>query len=392
MGTLVRPSPAGPGAPTQAIKVPPPENGRAASAAILATRESEPPSTKLYNLCQASPEFAKLWEGRDKKASPSEYDMSLANYAINAGWSDAEAAALLVAFAREHCASHVDKVLRVTNGVQDYLKLTIGKAHDKRQNNVSSVANDEAIEQLALEVRDATRAGRDPERALVLGKLSEFLGVSVVGFRQTGRREEVYSLLIKSGPRAQEIILGNAVAVLSGPERLQSRMMAESRRHFVVTKKLRQEWPSIVAGLIAIVEFHDIAEAELLDRVRHVIEQHLERETGGFHATTPELRVKYALKLQPFIEDGKLYVAGQAMKRLAVEVDKGIAGNDLYIGIKQLGFEQQTVQIPSKGTSKSYWRGDAAGYSVAALPDETPLNGDGGRGEHAKRAKHQVGR
>lgn len=119
--------------------------------ANYASETSEPPDWKLQNLITASPEFAALWEGRTKRPSPSEYDMSLANYAKNAApsgmpahWTDHDTAGLLVAFARRQQPDHLPKLLRVTGGIQDYLKLTIDKAKEKRISTNGSPANREA--------------------------------------------------------------------------------------------------------------------------------------------------------------------------------------------------------------------------------------------------------
>jgi hypothetical protein len=94
--------------------------------------DSEPPAHKLFNMLEASDSFRRLWEGNEGRKSPSEYDQSLANFAKNAGWTDQEAAALLVAFARRWFPDHIPKLLRVTNGVCDYLQRTIDNAKTKR--------------------------------------------------------------------------------------------------------------------------------------------------------------------------------------------------------------------------------------------------------------------
>lgn len=343
--------------------------------AAYATENSEPPSFKILNMMEAIPGFRKLWEGKETKPSPSEYDMSLANYAINAGWSDQEAAALLVAFSKRYHPGHLPKLLRVTGGVQDYLKLTIGKAHDKRQVDAKSEESNEAIEQLAIEVRAAEQAGRDPSRDLVLQSVGKALGVEVIGFRQTGRRDEVYSLVIKQGGAALEVVIGNAAAIHAAPDKLCQRLMAEAGRYVPITKKLRGEWGSIVASLISIREFYEVREAELSDRVRAIIEEHLSRNSGGFYVESIETRAKSVIASKPYIEDGKLHVAAPALKRLAGEIDRGIAGNDLFIGLRQLQFTQHTVQVPQRRTSRSYWIGTTDGFTIATPPDNSlPAN------------------
>lgn len=339
---------------------------------LQVNRDADPPGSKLYNLLEASPEFRKLWEGKTTKASPSEYDMSLANFAINAGWSDADAAALLVAFCRKQQPSHMDKLLRVTNGVQDYLLLTVGKAHDRRAADAAADAADLAIDELAVEVREASRSGREPDRDLVLTKVSQSLGVDVVGFRQVGRREEVYSLIVKDvGRKVREVVIGPASSIHSSPQKLVERIMAELGRHCPVTPKLKKEWPAIVAGLVSIREFHELAEMELFSRVQVVVEEHLRRKSGGYFVTNSDQRAMCISEGSPFVEDKYLFLYGPSLRKLAAEVDKAIANSDLFIGLKTLGFRQETVSAGR--SSRSYWKGSPEGFVVAAPPDPRPL-------------------
>ena len=341
------------------------------SAPLAVTADADPPGTKLANLMEASPEFTQLWSGKVKRGSPSEYDMSLANFAINAGWSDMEAAALLVAFCRKHQPSHMDKLLRVNGGVQDYLKLTIGKAHDRRVVDAEMAKAETAVEELALEVREAAREKRDPGRGVVLSKVSTALGVNVVGFLQTGRREEVYSLLVRQDSRVVEVSIGSAAAIHSSPQRMLERIMAECGRHVPLTPKLKKEWGTIVAGLISIREFHDLVELELSSRVRALVDEHLARKAGGYWVTDAAARVRCASRGEPFIEGDLLFVYGSALKRLAHEIDRGIAGGELYVGLRGAGFEQVTVALHgAKASSRSYWKAAVSGFTVSERPEE----------------------
>lgn len=340
--------------------------------ASYATEMSEPPAFRLGNLMQASPEFRRLWDGKIKKPSPSEYDMSLANYFVNAGWSDQEAAAGLVAFAREHQSAHLQKLLRVTNGVQDYLKLTLEKAHVKRYDAGNTAASEKAVDDLAHAVRQAERKQEEVDRSLVLEKVSAAFGVKVVGFRQTGRREEVYSMLISQFEKIIEVSIGGAAAIHGGPQRLCERLLAECGKMIVVSKKLKQEWPSILTGLISIREFHDLQELELASRVVAVIEEHLARNSGGFWIETPAERSRALIRSQPFVEkDGSkelLFVAGPPLKKLASEVDRGVSGAELYIGLRSAGFVNDRIPVPGRGTTRSYWKGLAGGFQTATPP------------------------
>lgn len=65
---------------------------------------AEPPASKLYALGEAEPLFKASWEMKRKfpsgKESGSEYDMSLAAFALQADWSWQETVNLLIAFRR----------------------------------------------------------------------------------------------------------------------------------------------------------------------------------------------------------------------------------------------------------------------------------------------------
>jgi hypothetical protein len=87
------------------------------------TPDLEPPTLKLELLLEAYPKFRFSWEGKRSDMtdqSASAYDMSLASIAVQAGFSDQEVLALLVAHRRRVGA---DLKLRL-----DYYQRTIGKA------------------------------------------------------------------------------------------------------------------------------------------------------------------------------------------------------------------------------------------------------------------------
>jgi hypothetical protein len=93
--------------------------------ALALSSDLEPPADKLACLMDAVPAFARSWrlqrtdfKGGDQSASV--YDQSLASWAAQAGWTDQEIAALLVAHRRE---TGQDLKLR-----QDYYQRTIAKA------------------------------------------------------------------------------------------------------------------------------------------------------------------------------------------------------------------------------------------------------------------------
>jgi putative DNA primase/helicase len=74
--------------------------------ALRLNRAAEPPTVKWSLLCEAVPRAFAMFNHtqRTPDGSASSYDMSLANYAVSAGWTDQEIADLLIAHRRTHNA------------------------------------------------------------------------------------------------------------------------------------------------------------------------------------------------------------------------------------------------------------------------------------------------
>lgn len=95
--------------------------------------DSNPPSALMQELFEIDPQFKASWNAERpdfKKQSPSEYALSLANYAAQAGWTDQDIANLIIAFYRRHRHTAVFKkkpdLKKAMRG--DYLSRTIALA------------------------------------------------------------------------------------------------------------------------------------------------------------------------------------------------------------------------------------------------------------------------
>lgn len=332
----------------------------------LATNETEPPADRLANLIDADPKFRASWANsrRDLK-SPSEYDLSLATFAHNAGWDDRQIAALLVSFARRFYPTRIDKILRVNDGEQDYLERTLRAAKRKTFQAAERENAVEAIDRLVDHVETAHSEDTPADRNAVLGYVSEILGLPIVGFRQTGDRDEVYELIVIHEKRPKSVIIGGAAHLHKSPQRLIERVMAETRHHIDLSKELRSKWAGILRALLSVVQFVEVKETKISERVRALIDEHLFRFHGVIGVDNADQRSAAAIDGHPFVQDGKFYVLGRELKRLASEQDRTIGGGDLYVGLRELKFAQATVQIPSRHTSRSYWVTDAKAFGVA---------------------------
>ncbi len=91
---------------------------------IVMAKDAVPPFAKFEALCSADPRFKETWEEKRtdfKDGSSSAYCMSLANTAVQAGWSDQEIVNLLISF-KNKC------VMPTTPKREGWYKLTVAKA------------------------------------------------------------------------------------------------------------------------------------------------------------------------------------------------------------------------------------------------------------------------
>ena len=97
--------------------------GQTTTNSLVLDPTAEPPFERFLALMENDPKFKRSWERRRTDLpdqSPSSYDMSLASFAVAAGWADGEIAALITASRRRHGD---DLKLR-----EDYYGRTIAKA------------------------------------------------------------------------------------------------------------------------------------------------------------------------------------------------------------------------------------------------------------------------
>lgn len=320
----------------------------------LAAPNAEPPSMKLSSFCEFDENFKRCWSNDVKKyQSSSEYHMALANYAIGAEWTPEETAALLVAFTREHYPRVIEKVLRINNGVQDYLHRTIGKAYDRRRVEQQAKLSEQSAEDLARTVRDSQEEGTKIDRQVVLDHLTSMLGVVVVGFRKTGAgRNFEYSITVlpKGKKKPVDCLIGNAAKIMN-PAEMACALLDSISYVFVVTKKIRMEWKAILQGLMSIVEVCEIPEVSYANRAVAVIEELL-RVSGCEEVKNDSLRNQLLIEKRPYLQDGKLFLPGSSLRQLITERDAQL-GNSIFTELTKMKFCRRT--IAAKGTSRSIW-------------------------------------
>ena len=166
---------------------------------IQLSADLKPPPEKLLVLVENSAQFAATYRGERKDLpSQSEYDLALASMALNAGWSEQEAVALIVAHRRKRGEK---PKLRL-----GYYERTIGKARSKK-------AEDQAEDFL----RDAASSGSgsDPldgdRRKQLLQNLSTRLGIKIRRIVRYKGDPPEYRLILDDG----EIDLGGISTITS---------------------------------------------------------------------------------------------------------------------------------------------------------------------------------
>jgi len=98
------------------------------AAGLILNPAANPPEGKLHALL-ANPLALRTWKGqRPTFPSPSEYDLALANFAVDADWSDQEIANLLIAFRREQ--GEAEDLKKVVTHLS-YLSRTIARARKR---------------------------------------------------------------------------------------------------------------------------------------------------------------------------------------------------------------------------------------------------------------------
>lgn len=151
--------------------------------------DANPPATLMQELFDIVPNFKASWNAQRpdlKKQSASEYALSLANYAAQAGWSDQDIANLIIAFYRRHRQNaafekkpDIKKALRV-----DYLSHTIALARaaareqdiEDYYKNISPAVNTEYEKKL------------DPDGEKALARICDITGLSIRRIRQIKAR------------------------------------------------------------------------------------------------------------------------------------------------------------------------------------------------------------
>lgn len=304
--------------------------------------DAEPPWEKWDALRDLEPRFDEAWRRKASKRaerwSSSEWDMSLASYAAQAGWTAQEIANLIIASRRKH---RDDLKLR-----QDYYGPTINKALREKETRVDTA--------LALEQIEAATNGEEaPDGEGLRAKLSGLLGVQIRRFVQYRAGQPRYRLETDD----DSIIIGDSAAVLS-QNRFRAQVFAVTRK--VIPAFKPKEWEPIARALGELCEQEDIGEeATEYGQARTWIASYLAAHPALDDAT------EAAKRGTAFIRDGATYVYGHELRKWLVvsEFDR-ITAQEMGSVLKVYGCSpiRVHVKLRDRWTTKSAWK----------IPPESP--------------------
>lgn len=306
----------------------------------------KPDFERFQALLDNDPTFESTWRMKRKDMSdqsPSSYDMSLANQAAAAGWSDKEIAALLLAFRRTHKLD-VAKAMR-----PDYVRRTISRARDGLARQDATEALDEVGEALV----DAKRSG-DPEqekdaRRAALDVIGQQLGLEVLHIIKYLSEPPQFALVTPTAA----IPLGGSDGILVWAKFRQA--LWESVGHQIDRFKA-VDWDRVTALIPHAWEEQDIgAEATERGEVAAWLAQYLAQRPPV------DTLVEAATSEYPFTEEsGRIVLFGPAFRRwLYLTYQERITNKELGRRLRAFGCEPDKVNVTgadNKRSTRGIWR------------------------------------
>lgn len=315
---------------------------------LLRDPAANPPTEKMDALRFNSPEFTRTWEHKRNFPSNSDYEISLAHYAIQALWSDQEIADLLIAHRRKY---EPEKLSKLTERL-DYLARTIGKARgDKNHDAAVRALNGDAEALDHMPEQPAERAEATPDQRQVdLDRLSAVFGVKIEKWIQIGKDRPLYLLRLVGGT---EIKIGGTAAVLDNCKAFERAIYAETG---IVMQPLKKgAWRGVCEALARICETIDSEDMRDAAAMEWSVEQYL-KINDMFDATR---RDEACQRSATFVEDGWIHVCIEPLRRwINTHGGDRLSKSDFFQALRAIGFSQITVHhLTEHGmrTTKSYW-------------------------------------
>ena len=310
---------------------------------------AEPPFSKVEALRSNDDKFAKSWEHKRKDLSdqsPSSYDMSLANIAVRAGWSDQEVVNLLIAHRRKHGQ---DLKLRVDYYART-LRIVKSSSQQTDDEGADGSSNDEIAEQIAglVKLKEDPTLTSEEKEPLVLHTLSRVLQVEI---------KRVVKYMTDPPQLRLYTAQGHILFRDAGDLLLQSnfRRGIVNACNVVVPELKRKDWEQIAQNIL------DLAELEEVDEALTEFGGMRARLLAYLDAKPPEQKdLERAFEThRPVIMDGQIMIALQDDFVLWYQVQTKDRVSDRQIGatLKAMGASnvRKSMLLYGKRTTKSRW-------------------------------------
>ena len=299
-----------------------------------------PPFDKFEALCGIEPKVKDSWERSRKELqdqSASSYDISLANFAVMAEWTDQEIVDLLIASRRKHGD---DLKLRA-----DYYGRTIAKARA----NIARIKAEKNICELSCsdEMDIPDEESREERRKTLLGTVSALFGVNIQKITKYLSDPPQYRLSTQAG----SILLGD-VSNLIGQANLRNKVASATGRY--IPKMKGDKWDQIAQALLDVCVEEDVG-SESTDRgmVESWLGEYLEERRPIEH-------IEEAVEQKsPFVKDGEVYIfASDLRKWLSVTRGEKIPSKSLGTFLRSADCVPEVVgvMIDEKRTTRSVWK------------------------------------
>jgi len=311
--------------------------------------QAEPPQGKWTALMQNQPKVAESFrQERDdiQDQSASGYDMSLANFAVQADWSDQEIVNLLIAHRREN---NEDLKLR-----QDYYERTIKKARYKTAKEQSADSLDNVAhlaEKMKAEEGDVDELTSKEVRKHVLKHISNLMDIKIKRFVKYTSDPPKFKLETSKG----STIIGSGSSVLS-----QSTFRGKifEATNTLVPKFKGEQWDKIVQALGVCLEEESIGDAATnKGTAKQWLEDYLNDRALMQWGLDDEEGI--ARSKNPFKKDDYIYIFGSDFRKwLRVSEMEKINAKEMGTILKSYGCqpERVNVTIAEENTTRSVWR------------------------------------
>ncbi len=289
--------------------------------------EAEPPAMKYAALIRNEPRFLQSWDHtrRDlKDQTLSSYDMSLATIAAYADWTDQEIVNLLITHRREN--GSLKKGMR-----PDYLQRTLARA---RQAVRTKIKDFEAAEVHRVEET------REVEQQEGLAELSTLLAIGVQRVVQRGRDPASYAIQTE---RHGEIHIGNGEMLLSA-NKARARLIESSGIY--LPHMSRKQWERIVALVVRLCEFEEIAEGQRGEEVKVWLSSYLKNHP----CTEPEDKDQLAKAIDigdfPLRWEGNIYIRTPDLREhIFSGMGEKSSVSTLCTRLRAAGFSPEQLQV-----------------------------------------------